>query len=336
MKKIAAALSICIFVLRPEPVSAQLEAAKVGEMLLSAVIHGLIGHGIKSIFEGDAGVTPDQLKKVLENKLRSYRVEEIKDQVSGLKNQLGLYDPGLGDQTRGESIQGILSRTSDLEASLYRNITKGQFWELFPDYLFVTNIRLGFLAERALFEPETYDGKKILAQEAASAMKYVREMWENDFVDNTDYNCVRKTKRIHFYNRRGKFIPDIWVHDGKMACKSDINWILRRAGVSRALLYFPNQDYWKKRRILRRPGHNTYYYVYKKHADKDEYWLGFHHAENDAKRSRVRNSIGKYPKKLGKVDDTLHDWWRIVRELGDSDSKQDADQDGRYMLRRPR
>ena len=97
-----------------------------------------------------------------------------------------------------------------------------------------------------------------------------------------------------------------------------------------------DQDYWKKRRILRRPGTNTYYYVYKKHADKDEYWLGFHHAEDDAKRSRVRNSIGKYPKKLGKVDDTLHDWWRIVRELGDPDSKQDADQDGRYMLRRPR
>ena len=319
MKKIAAVLSICFFVLRPEPASAQLEAAKVGEMLLSAVIHGLIGHGIKSIFEGDASVTPQQLKNILDDKLRTYRVEEIKDQVSGLKNQLGIYDPGLKGPTRGENIEGILNRTSDLEASLYRNITKGQFWELFPDYLLVMNIRLAFLAERALYEPKSYDGKKLIAQEAASALKYVREMWENDFVDNTDYNCVHKREGIHFYNTGGKFIAKKWVHDGKKACKSDRKWILGHAGPYLALKFFPNQDFWKKRRILRRPGSNRYYYVYQKSADKDEYWP-------IQSRTRIKTA----------VEGTLQDWWRIVRKLGDSDTKQDADQDGRYMLVNPR
>ncbi len=337
MKKIAAALSICFFVLRPDPVSAQLEAAKVGEMLLSAVIHGLIGHGIKSIFEGDASVTPEQLKNILEDKLRTYRVEEIKDLVSGLKNQLGLYDPTARDQIRGGNIENILDRTSDLEASLYRNITKGQFWELFPDYLFVMNIRFGFLAERALFDPTASDGKLILARESASGLKYVREIYENDFVDNTDYNCVHKSEGIHFYSTGGKFIPKKWVHDGKMACKSDRKWILGHAGQYLALNFLPNQDFWKKRRTLRRPGYNRYYYVYKKFADKDEYWLGgYYHKEDDAKRRRIRRSIGKYPKKLGTVEDTLQDWWPIVRTLGDSNTKQDADQDGRYVLVNPR
>lgn len=293
--------------------------------------------------------------------LRTF-AEEIKDRVTALNNQIRIYNPKLSSDFRSIAILEILSRTSDLQASLHTNITKGHFWDLLSDYLFVINIRLTFLTEQALVQDNGHDASSTVASEVLYGLQIVRQFLRHDFIDHTLFQCIYKQKKARFYNSVGVDIKQKYVFhdDGKAMCRKDTGRINSMTMVERPphkatlqeimknrfsgnqpknssapdMSRTPtrnqlNNDFWKNRRVFRRPGKqhtHEFYFTYKGSPSKNEYWMGGPYiTEQRAEQRRIAFSIDKYPSKLGNIKKILHDWQRILHKTGDDRQKRLGD-----------
>ncbi len=303
----------------------QVLAKDIGIDIAKQIINGFAHKGIASIFGmmGSDELTPDKLNDVLDAGFKSYEQDEVADAVWALRYNVATYNPLMTHDTRTEIINQITTDAEKVLNAVGTNVTDPKsFWKLMPAYMYAKNVQLTFLAEQHTMT-NMASLKIVTAEHAANGLHHVRLFFEQHFRDETPYRCLawdpnQPTTWLLRLPNSHKPSPAAYAAKKAVRCMPKGHTLFDKGSVHIPAL--------EEKTVYKDRGQNRWFFVYKRYADKDEYWVRGYETESIAQRNRFRLSMDNYPETLGPMSTQLKNWYEIINTLDKPNVMQHAQQ----------
>lgn len=303
MKRIAAVL-LAVLMLNASAAPANAMMMELGEKIADQVLSLAFGEVFGSIFGGPQALTKEQLDKALDAHFDAFKEGSIHDAVLALKKETQLYFPSGSHDDRRDIIMNVLSRTSDLQAEIEREINGNNFFRLAPAYAFTVGLRLAYIAERINNDPpsDPKDAHRVLSEEATQGVEAYARMIRVYFAPPSRPKCVWVT--------RGQPLQMPAPYGGGvMLTKAEKN------GCAPLGMLLPKQS-----GVFTFPHSEDQYFYMRRYDNKGDelQMVGPMHGHVRAEMERAFLAMGYYSKELSDPVNTLLAWGKVVNRLGDA------------------
>lgn len=149
-------------------------AQKVSYDLVKSILGTVLGSEMSKLF-GEGALTKEDLDKSLDEHFSQFGFGLYEDEVRTLKERIYDFSPK-ANTLRASGVDSVLEATENLAAKIDNVMNEQTFWEVMPTYIYLSNIRLAFLAQKSALDPQG-GWEQTMAENAVRAMDNVRKYW---------------------------------------------------------------------------------------------------------------------------------------------------------------
>ncbi len=337
-------------------------AQKVSYDMVKGIVSAIAGKEIGKLF-GDSAITKEQLDKSLDEHFEKFSYELYQEEVRYLKEKIYDFSPS-STTLKASGVDGVLDAVEKLASKIDSVMHEHTFWEVMPTYIYLSNIRLAFLAQKHALDPNG-GWDETMAENAVRSMVHVRKYWILYMTrPEGNLSCINKeiNQKYITYSFGSGGIPNenivlnpmnsnikrIIPNTETELCKFDImfkkleKYIRAEKGPQQFLdgqvatsayadnikKNLPTDAFFNAKNVFNTFQHkDKWWFTYKRPNTNGQHWIsGPYSSETDAREQRFRFTYFSYDDELGPLKHTIMQWHDIAYRFGSNDTKRDATQ----------